>query len=95
MRISAEKIAVLTALVSTHFGRDARLRLFGSRVDDRQRGGDIDLHVIAPQASYRDEVAFLVDVERLLDERVDIRVQRGDPLLIDKIARDEGVSLSG
>jgi predicted nucleotidyltransferase len=95
MRISDKTVATLINLAKVHFGNDAEVRLFGSRTNDAIRGGDIDIQVIAPNSSYRDEISFLVDVERDLDERVDLRVQRGSGLLIDKIARDKGVLLNG
>ncbi len=95
MRLSVNTITILTNLVKKHFGETTEVRLFGSRMDDSARGGDIDLQVFAPNSTYQDEFAFLVDVERHLDERVDLRVQRGEPLLIDKIAHKTGVLLRG
>ena len=95
MRVSDQTVAILINLARTHFGESAPVRLFGSRINDRTRGGDIDLQIIAPNSTYRDEVAFLVDVEQRLDERVDLRVQRKDQLLIDEIACKEGILLNG
>ena len=95
MRVSNKTIAVLTDLARTHFGEAAQVRLFGSRTNDQARGGDIDIQIVAPNSTYRDEIAFLVNAERELDQRVDLRVQRGDRLLIDEIAFKEGIILSG
>ena len=95
MRITPNTVAILTSLTKKHFGESAEVRLFGSRTDDSLRGGDIDIQIVSPNSTYRNEISFLVDVEQLLDERVDIRVQRGDPLLIDNIAFDEGILLNG
>ncbi|MFM2408543.1 MAG: hypothetical protein RL358_1285 [Pseudomonadota bacterium] len=94
MRVSSSTISTLTRLSRQYFGEDAELRLFGSRVNDQARGGDIDIQVIAPNASFRDEVFFLAAVDQQLDERVDLRVQRSDILLIDKIAAKNGVLLN-
>lgn len=95
MRISNSTVATLIRLSQKHFGEDAALRLFGSRVNDAARGGDIDIQVTAPNATFQDEVAFLAEVDEELDERVDLRVQRGEKLLIDEIARESGVLLRG
>ncbi|MDP2851284.1 MAG: nucleotidyltransferase domain-containing protein [Sulfuricurvum sp.] len=95
MRISSQTVSVLTELARAHFGASASIRLFGSRTNDLVRGGDIDIQIVAPGSTYRDEIAFLVEVERRLDERVDLRVQRESPLLIDEIAHQEGVLLNG
>jgi len=93
MRLSAHTIAILTDLAKKHFGETAQARLFGSRIHDSSRGGDIDLQVIAPHSTYRDEISFLVEADQRLDERVDLRVQRGAPMLIDDIAHKEGILL--
>ena len=95
MRFAPETLAILIDIAKTHFGDGAVVRLFGSRVNDSAVGGDIDIHVSAPHAQFIDEVAFLAQAERLLDEKVDLRVQTGEMLLIDKVARNEGVLLSG
>jgi len=95
MRVSTETIAVLVDLAKKHFGEDAPVRLFGSRTNDNARGGDIDIHVIAPNSTFRNEVSFLAEVEQKLNERVDLRVQCAGPLLIDEIAIKEGILLSG
>jgi len=95
MRVSPKTISILLELAKKNFGEDAPVRLFGSRTNDNAKGGDIDIHVIAPNSTFQDEIQFLVDVEELLDEKVDIRVQTDCTLLIDEIAIEEGILLSG
>ena len=43
MRLSREHIEALKRLAAEEAGSSARLRLFGSRLDDAGRGGDVDL----------------------------------------------------
>lgn len=43
MRLSPAHIDALKRLVAETAGPKARLRLFGSRLDDAARGGDVDL----------------------------------------------------
>jgi hypothetical protein len=95
MRISDKTAHILTSLAKKHFGEDVPVRLFGSRTNDHLRGGDIDLHIIAPKSTFRDELSFLADVECQLDERVDLRVLRDSSLFIDQIAINEGILLQG
>jgi predicted nucleotidyltransferase len=74
MRISpSERQAIATAARETLWP-GTRVALFGSRVDDAARGGDIDLLVTPPSAPEpADWVArrqrFVARLYRLLDER--------------------------
>ena len=43
MRLTPEQIDTIRATARETFGPEARVWLFGSRVDDQARGGDIDL----------------------------------------------------
>lgn len=45
MRLNPLQINVIQHAVSELAGKDVIVRLFGSRVDDNARGGDIDLLV--------------------------------------------------
>ena len=49
MRLRPELRDQLKAMVAAELGADAELWLFGSRVDDALRGGDIDLLVRSPR----------------------------------------------
>lgn len=43
MRLDDKTREIIKSEVAAQFGADTTVRLFGSRVDDTQRGGDIDL----------------------------------------------------
>lgn len=45
MRLSTDQIAHIREVVRQEAGPAARVRLFGSRLDDTRRGGDVDLLV--------------------------------------------------
>ena len=49
MRLTSEQITIIKAAVAEHFGADAIVMLFGSRIDDSKRGGDIDLYIESPR----------------------------------------------
>lgn len=101
MRLSEREIGIIKAAARRHFGADAEVRLFGSRVDDAKRGGDIDLyvssHLINATEALHAEMAFWSDLQaRLGDQRIDILVDypanRNRPPIY-QIARERGVRL--
>ncbi len=49
MRLNEKTRQIIKSEVLNQLGPDAVIRLFGSRVDDAQRGGDIDLLIEAKQ----------------------------------------------
>lgn len=98
MRLTPAEQDAIRRTAAAVFGADAVVRLFGSRVDDGKRGGDIDLHIetAAGQGSFRNEARFLHALEGEIGERkVDLVVrERGrDPRPIDRIAIETGVVL--
>ena len=73
-------------------------RLFGSRVDDACRGGDIDLYIeasLSPQDAFQRETQMAAELYRALGERkIDIVVNTGRlDLPIYRLAREQGVWL--
>nr|WP_198034567.1 hypothetical protein [Halomonas sp. 1513] len=45
MRLTDAQRQTIRQIVTEELGPSASVRLFGSRLDDNARGGDIDLHV--------------------------------------------------
>ncbi|ANB03136.1 nucleotidyltransferase domain-containing protein [Ectothiorhodospira sp. BSL-9] len=45
MRLTPQQQTTIRHIVTKHAGASARVRLFGSRLDDTARGGDVDLMV--------------------------------------------------
>jgi hypothetical protein len=98
MRLEPHEIAAIRDAARAVFGAKAAVRVFGSRVHDHVRGGDLDLFLeVEPgQATTAYEVAFRDRIEGPLDQlRVDIVFyERGEPLSpIHEIALRDGVAL--
>lgn len=101
MRLSEQQIEVIKSAVRRHFGAQAGVRLFGSRTDDRARGGDIDLYVDSrlesADAAVAAEVALWSELQRRLGEqRIDILVDyptRRHRSPIYRVARETGTRL--
>lgn len=99
MRLSPEQTRAIVAATRAVAGDQARVRLFGSRLDDHARGGDIDLLVEVPHPVA--EPAWLAarvtaSVQRALgDRKVDVLLI--DPLTplqpVHRAAQSQGVLL--
>ena len=101
MRLSSNQRTAIVESVRESYGPDAKVWLFGSRVDDTKRGGDIDLLVAAkaePGQGVRQKLRALGLIQRKIGEqKIDLVVTDGSPdceaLLITRNARAVGVPL--
>ena len=99
MRLTPDQIAQIRHIVAEQAGNDARVRLFGSRVDDHARGGDVDLLVelsgpVSDPAPLAARIAGRVS--RLMDSRkVDVVLHAPSlrVLPIHEVAWREGILL--
>lgn len=99
MRLTTEQVLAIKRTVTCIIGRDSRVWLFGSRLDDQAKGGDIDLLVEAPTI-LDDRVGALCRLEGALvmalgDRKLDVLLLDGQTAdaPIFKIAKREGVLL--
>jgi len=68
--------------------------LFGSRVDDTKKGGDIDLYIVTKNNSYENEMKFWCELQqRLGEQKIDIIVSQDSSREIEKVALKEGIEL--
>ena len=77
MRITDRERAAIKEIVR-RADQDAKVYLFGSRTDDRLRGGDIDLLVLSERAALADKLDILSRVKEALGEqKIDLLVKNG------------------
>ena len=94
MRLTPSQIDVIKRTAIEFLGPDARITLFGSRVHDQQKGGDVDLYVEVPQPHLIQKNRCKVQLEERLDMPVDLIVKPiGDTSAISRIAKTEGIKL--
>ena len=79
MRLTQQQRHTLAATVRRRFGAQARLWVFGSRLDDAARGGDFDFMVCSEEADaqklYDAKLAALADLHATPEfdgERIDL-----------------------
>lgn len=76
---------------------DGKIYLFGSRVDDNKRGGDIDLYLSPFEKTediYKKKIDFLVTLDLILGEqKIDIVIEQDKNRDIEQVAITTGVEL--
>jgi len=80
-----------------YFGSQIKLYLFGSRVDDNKKGGDIDLYLETETVvDLQTQINFLTAIYKNITQRkIDliINMPNSEPLSIYKAAKQEGILL--
>ncbi len=93
MRLSQEQKGVITEAISS-FDPDAEVFLFGSRVDDNKRGGDIDLLVKSKLIGLNERRSIKLKLmDRLGPQKIDIILPSDKNNALVSIAESEGIKL--
>ena len=95
MRLSTSQIEIIRDTTHQNFGADASVWLFGSRVDDTKRGGDVDLYVDSTRKNtLLSALRCKIALEDSLDLHVDLIVKEpGKDKPIYQLAKTQGVQL--
>lgn len=102
MRLSPDQIQTIRQAADAAFGQGTAVWLFGSRVDDAKKGGDIDLLVTPPShptmqplQPFAQKIEMLTLLERQLGERkIDLIVEQAhDARPIIEVAHTTGIQL--
>lgn len=101
MRLSPSQIQAIVDSTGANFGNDAQVWLFGSRVDDHLKGGDIDLYIEifkqAPADLITCKLKFMRDLHKKLgQQKIDVvlnKVSHSADLPIYQIAKQTGIQL--
>lgn len=94
MRLSSHQSQLICKQIHQYLGDSAAIWLFGSRIDDHKKGGDVDLYVEAPPHRLLDEIRCKIKLEESLDMPVDLIVRdQADISIISGIAKTQGQKL--
>ncbi|MCK5715909.1 MAG: hypothetical protein KAH77_00355 [Thiomargarita sp.] len=101
MRLTQQEQQIIKDAVYDVMGTHARVWLFGSRVEDSQRGGDIDLFIETeiqdPMTRMRQSSKLWTQLQlRLGEQQIDIVLSTPEskyPKLIEQEARKTGICL--
>jgi predicted nucleotidyltransferase len=95
MRLSREEVAAIKKCFRNVFG-SGKVFLFGSRVDDTKKGGDVDLYIVPEkkESFYDKKLKFLVALKKIIGEqKIDVIIAKDPNRLIEKEALKNGVEL--
>ncbi len=101
MRLTERELKTIQETFLEYFDKQDHLWLFGSRADDAQRGGDIDLYIETAQQNKNEvlskKLAFIVSLKkRIGDQKIDVVINFTTEhlnLLVYKIAKETGVKI--
>jgi len=86
MRLNEKYIQVIKKAFLEVFEK-GEVYLFGSRVDDTKKGGDIDLYLIVNKPNLKKKLKFLAKIKKELGEqKIDVVFQKDTNRLIEKEA---------
>ena len=97
MRIKEEDLLQIKRIAKVYFGDDAKVYLFGSRVDDKKRGGDIDLYIETglKENIVQRKIKMVGKLQEILGEqKIDIVINtfRSNKQIY-QVAKNEGIAL--
>ncbi len=93
MRLKREEITIITECIKA-LDKDAKIYLFGSRVDDTVKGGDIDMLIISQKLGYDDSIRIRqILYEKIGEQKIHIIITKDIDNPFVKIAHAEGVLL--
>jgi len=95
MRISEyERQVIVESVINTD--PEARIWLFGSRTDDKKRGGDIDIGVLSSKLGVMEEIEIKQKIyDKIGEQKIDLFVSKDGLEAFFKFAVSKGIILHG
>jgi predicted nucleotidyltransferase len=96
VRLKTEDIKIIKTLTALFFGEASHVFLFGSRVDDSKKGGDIDLYMEVEDKHHLFErkIKFLARLKRAIgDQKIDLVFNEDSSRLIEQEIKKWAVRL--
>jgi len=94
MRLKNFEIEIIEKAIHS-IDPEASIYLFGSRVDENRKGGDIDLLVFSRTLTYRDKIKIKKQLfEKMEEQKIDLIIARdiADPFV--RLALEQGERLA-
>ncbi|MGC8555356.1 MAG: nucleotidyltransferase domain-containing protein [Candidatus Acidulodesulfobacterium sp.] len=79
MRLSVEESRAIKDTAIKYFGENSKIYLYGSRIDDKKKGGDIDIYIETDKSLsevFDLKINFIVDLKNKLgDQKIDVVIK--------------------
>jgi predicted nucleotidyltransferase len=76
MRLSQKEISSIKTNI-LNFDRDAKIYLFGSRTNDKAKGGDIDVLIISDKIGFNEKLKITTGIFKEIEEqKLDLVVKK-------------------
>ncbi len=76
MRLSQKEISSIKTNI-LNFDRDAKIYLFGSRTNDKAKGGDIDVLIISDKIGFNEKLKITTGIFKEIEEqKLDLIVKK-------------------
>jgi len=93
MRLTQYQRNIITTTIK-EFDSNAEIRLFGSRMDDQKKGGDIDIFIISSRLSYRDKLVIRYKLkDKLGDRKIDILIKEKPDNAFSRFAYNNSIKI--
>ncbi len=97
MRVKKEHIGFIKRTAKELFGESTKVYLFGSRVDDSKKGGDIDLYIETDckENIFEKKIKLLRQLHfKMGEQKIDIVINNHtNQKYVYEVARNEGIVL--
>lgn len=97
MRLTLYEIETIIKLKNKYFDINDKIYLFGSRVDDNKKGGDIDLYIEPYHLDneyYKKKIEFLVELQKIIgQQKIDVLISQNKNSPIE-IEAKKGIELN-
>ena len=93
MRLSPDEIKAIKETIQL-FDSEVKIWLYGSRVDDHKRGGDIDLLIFSQILNFNDKLKIKSRLyEKIGEQKIDLLIAKDESKPFVRIALENAVLL--
>jgi len=93
MRINKEQLDTIQTEIY-RFDENAQIYLFGSRTDDKAKGGDIDLLIVSKEIDFADKIKISAQLFiKLGEQKIDLVLVADQTSAFAQVAIDGGILL--